>query len=390
MGICFLFEDVNYQMITNQHVISFVAMVFCACPMVTTGQDKDSAFIGDAWSDTRNPVAQVWNGQRLDLWSLKPPVRPIVPAESFGNHSHSPVDCFVAEKLKIQGIRMSCEADRRTLVRRLTLDLHGLPPTPEEVEDFLLDDAPNAYERLVDRLLASPHYGVRWARHWLDVVRYADTNGFERDEFRDSMWRYRDYVVQAFNDDLPYDEFIREQLAGDELASLTPTNPRVSQQRTATGFMRLGPWDNFKFFFDSELAARDDLLTDLTNTTGSAFMGQTLSCCRCHDHKSEPLLHADHYRIRAHFAAIDLDNEVIIDSPEREEEVISHNAKVEEQLAPLGLELEVVLRPGRERLRAKTIATFPPDIQELLKLPEEQRDLTAKQRLVPYLENPDF
>jgi len=346
--------------------------------------------IGDAWQDIRNPVAKLWDGQRLDLWSLKSPVRAsvsMVPSES---PLRTPIDSFVAEKLLASGLQLSKPTDRVTFIRRVTFDLIGLPPGIEEIREFVEDNSADAYERLVDRLLSSPQYGVRWGRHWLDVVRYADTNSFERDEFKPTMWRYRDYIVDAFNADLPYDTLIREQLAGDEMVAAEPNNPRRAMQITATGFLRLGPWDTTKSKFDTEDAGRDELMVDLTNTTGSAFLGQTLACCRCHDHKTEPILHADHYRIRAFFAGVEFENEWVIDSAAEESRITEHNAAVSVRLQPLDLEVENALKPGRDRLREKTFETFPADIVKLLELPRENRDAATVEMLSPYLRKLDF
>ena len=194
------------------------------------------------------------------------------------------------------------EADRVTLIRRLTYDLTGLPPTPEEVDAFLADRAPDAYERLVDRLLASPHYGEKWGRHWLDLVRYGETNGYERDSAKPFAWRYRDYVIDAFNRDKPYDQFVREQLAGDEI------DPGSADALIATGFYRLGIWDDEPA--DRPLA-RYDGLDGIISTTGQVFLGMTINCARCHDHKVDPIPQHDYYRLLAFFQRRD--------RPERQE-----------------------------------------------------------------------
>ena len=176
-------------------------------PAPATASD---APVGDAFTDVNNPIRKIWNGERLDLWSLKPPVAAAVPAPN-GVACSNPIDGFITQKLVDAGTTPSPEADRRTLIRRVTFDLIGLPPTPEEVDAFVADSDPQAYDNLVSQLLSSPHYGERQARLWLDVVRYADTHGYERDEFRPLAWRYRDYVVRAFNADKPFDRFIVER-----------------------------------------------------------------------------------------------------------------------------------------------------------------------------------
>ncbi len=370
-------------------LIAAVAILEFAIPVV--GDDKESSTrIGDAWQDSRNPVAKTWGGQRIDHWALTVPVRTTAPSVGFSSCARIPADCFVLSKQQQVGLCLSNEADRRTLIRRATLDLIGLPPTVEEMQNFISDETANAYERLVDRLLSSPQYGMRWGRHWLDVVRYADTNGFERDEFKSTMWRYRDYVIDSFNSDLPFDQFVREQIAGDEMASTEPGHPRSQLRFTATGFLRLGPWDTTKSKFDTEEAGRDEIMVDLTNTTGSAFLGQTLGCCRCHDHKTDPLLQADHYRLRAFFAGVVFEDEKGINSSEEEARIVNHNAEVDARLEPVLLTYKAALQPGRERLRTQTLRSFPDEIVKLLELPEDQRDATTNQMLYPYLTKLDF
>ena len=194
-----------------------------------------------------------------------------------------------------RGLELNQRADKVPLLRRVTFDLIGLPPTPQEVQDFLADDSPLAYERVVDRLLASPRFGERWARHWLDIVRYADTAGFRPDFFRPEAYRYRDYVIRSFNEDLPYDRFVRQQIAGDELE---PGNPAAL---IATGFLRLYPQEGFAANFVKQ---RQDVLDDVTEVTGLTFLGLTLGCAKCHDHKFDPIEQTDFFRLQACFSAI--------------------------------------------------------------------------------------
>jgi hypothetical protein len=282
-------------------------------PVATKGER-----VGDAWTDARNPIRRLFNGERLDLWSLIPPATAPPPAVSGKSRVSTPVDNFVVAKLESHRLAPSPEADRRTLIRRLYVDLVGLPPTPEDVDAFVKDSDPQAYEKLVERLLASPHYGQRWARYWLDLVRYADTDGFELDEFRTQAWRYRDYVIRSFNSDKPYDQFIKEQLAGDEmLAGQAPTTPAQVDQLVATGFLRLGPVDATLDVKEKD-KGRDQFLADVVNTTGAAFLGVTLSCCQCHDHKYDPLSQAVHYRFRAFLAGVQPRDDLSIDSPDEQ------------------------------------------------------------------------
>jgi hypothetical protein len=205
------------------------------------------------------------------------------------------IDAFLAEKLLAAGLHASPLADRRTLVRRMTFDVTGLPPTADEVEAFVADEAPDAVERLVDRLLASPAYGEHLAVTWLDAVRYADTNGFERDELRPQIWRYRDWCIDAFNADMPYDRFLTEQLAGDELVGEAPADSVESGALIATGYLRLGPFDSTAPIFQEAERHRAELLAEIVSTTGSAVLGLAMSCCNCHDHKSDPVATAEYY-----------------------------------------------------------------------------------------------
>ncbi len=233
-------------------------------------------------------------------WSLQPLARPRLPAIAEDAWSRGPIDRFVLAKLREQDLVPSSPADRRTLIRRLYLDLLGLAPTPEEIERFAADDLPLAYERLVEQVLASPHYGERWARHWLDVVRFAESNGFETNVERPNAYRYRDWVIAALNRDLPYDRFVTAQLAGDRAAQ------DGSLDDAATGFLVAGATDIVKSP-DPLLTAmqRQDELTDMVNTTGTAFLGLTLGCARCHTHKFDPILQKDFYALQAIFAGVE-------------------------------------------------------------------------------------
>ena len=207
----------------------------------------------------------------------------------------NPIDAFVLARMKREGLRPSPVADEVTLVRRLYFDLLGLPPTPEELEAYRRDRSPDAWARLVDRLLESPRYGERWAQHWMDVVRYAESDGFEYDTHRNDAWRYRDYLIRVFNEDRPYDRFVTEQLAGDELW------PTDEEALVAAGFNRLGPLR--KNAGNQDVASsRNEVLTEMTNVVGAAFLGVTLGCARCHNHKFDPIRQSDYYRIQAYFA----------------------------------------------------------------------------------------
>ncbi len=239
-------------------------------------------------------------------WSLRPLLRPRLPwlTADDARWVRTPVDAFVIAKLREKGLAPAPEADRRTLVRRLYFDLIGLPPTPEAVEAFVNDAAPDAYERLVDRLLDSPQYGERWGRHWLDVVHYGDTHGYDKDKPRPNAWPYRDYVIRAFNADKPYGRFVQEQVAGDVLFPGTPDGIE------ALGFIAAGPWDFIGHVevpetkMDGKVARHLDRDDMVSNTIGT-FMSLTVHCAQCHNHKFDPISQEDYYSLQAVFAAVD-------------------------------------------------------------------------------------
>jgi hypothetical protein len=232
-------------------------------------------------------------GEAAVPWRYQTLQRPPLPAASADPWIRQPLDAFILDRLQQQQLPPTSAAERRTLLRRAYYDLLGLPPSPEEVDAFLSDPDENAYEQLIDRLLDSPHYGEKWGRHWLDLVRYAETNGYERDTDKPFMWRYRDYVIDSFNADKPYDQFTLEQLAGDELAEVTPDS------LTATGYYRLMIWDDEPGA--GALEGRYDVLDDIVSTTGQVFLGMTLGCARCHDHKKDPIPQRDYYSMMAFF-----------------------------------------------------------------------------------------
>ena len=252
-----------------------------------------------AWVDSGTP----WPSERVldlyetttdvragrDWWSLQPVERPAVPSLA-----KQPIDAFILAKLKRESMKPAPRADRRTLARRAYFDLTGLPPTPEQLEQFIGDDSPDAWPKLIERLLASPRYGERWSRYWLDLVRFAETDGYERDKLKSNIWRYRDWVINALNDDMPYTRFVAEQLAGDEVPE------RTKQSVIATGMIRAGTWNDEPNDPADYLYTR---LEDMVHTTTSAFLGLTVKCARCHDHKFDPILQSDYYRIASFFWA---------------------------------------------------------------------------------------
>jgi mono/diheme cytochrome c family protein len=225
-------------------------------------------------------------------WAFQPIKRPAIPAVKDRQWVRNPIDAFILARLEAKQLSPNPPATKREWIRRVFYDLTGLPPSPHEVEQFVADTSPDAYEKRIDRLLASPRYGEKWGRHWLDLVRFAETNSYERDGRKPNAWRYRDYVIRSFNDDKPYDRFLREQLAGDEMPD------GGTDGLIATGYYRLGIWDDEPT--DRELA-RFDELDDIVATTGQVFLGLTVDCARCHDHKIDPISQKDYYRLLAFF-----------------------------------------------------------------------------------------
>ena len=305
-------------------------------------------------------------------WSFVPPKRAGVPKTK--HQTTNAIDAFVRARLEKEGLKPSPRADKLTLIRRVTLDLTGLPPAPEDVDAFLKDDAPDAFEKLEERLLASPHFGERWATHWLDVVRFAESNGYEADGERPHAWRYRDYVVKSFNDDKPYDRFLTEQLAGDELAGKDAKD--TPELLIATGMHRCGPVHMVSGNLDADVL-RQELLTEIVNGVGSAFLGLTFACTRCHDHKFDPLSAGDYYRLQAFFGAakyadVDFATKEEKDArKKRVDEIAARAAPLKRQIADLDAPVRArVAKEKREKLEAK--------YRDALDTPADTR--TAEQR----------
>ncbi|MBK7930169.1 MAG: DUF1549 domain-containing protein [Bryobacterales bacterium] len=277
-------------------------------------------------------------------WSFQPRSQPAIPAFTAPRDKSwvkNPIDAFILDRLKKEGLPHAPLASKQTLIRRVYYDLTGLPPTPAEVAAFVADPRPDAYEKLVDKLLASPRYGERWGQHWLDVVRFAESDGFEYDTHRPDAWRYRDYVIKSFNDDKPYDQFLREQLAGDEME---PTNHEAI---IASGFNRLAALR--KNAGNQEVASsRNEVLTEMTNIVGSALLGVTLGCARCHDHKFDPLRQKDYYRMQAFFAPVH-ENDFVTANEEERKQWEAKNKELDEQIKKLRGEMKGL--KGEERGR---------------------------------------
>lgn len=330
-----------------------IAVLFAALlPIAAVAQAADSA----EWSRR----LQAGRG----FWAFQPIADPQPPATA-SPWAYTPVDAFILAGLRQAGLQPAPAASKEKLLRRVFLDLIGLPPTPEEAAQFLNDRSPRAYANLVERLLASPHYGERWALKWLDVARYADTDGFERDGYREHAWRYRDYVLRSFNADKPYDRFVQEQIAGDELF------PHDVEALIATGFNGAGPRHIVSGNQDKQ-EARQEVLSEMTAGVGQVFLGLTVQCARCHDHKFDPIAQADYYRLQAFFAAADLTdaNTASLDELLRYEAALkAHKAR----LAPIRKQLKRIEEPYREKARAIKRAKLAPHFRAALDTPERDR-----------------
>ncbi len=276
----------------------------------------------------------------------------------------NPIDNFVLARLQAEKLAPSPRASRAALIRRVTFDLIGLPPTPAEVAAFVADQSPDAYEKLVDRLLASPRYGERWARHWLDLVRYAESDGYRVDDFRPTAWRFRDYVIRSLNADKPYDRFVQEQIAGDEL---WPEDPDA---RIATGYLTLWIYEYNNRDAVGQIAT---ILNDVTDTTADVFLGQGIQCARCHDHKFDPILQKDYFRLQAFFAPIMPVAEAPVASGGERAAWAQEMAGWERKTADVRAKLEKLETPFHEKAYEDALAKFPRETQALIKKPVAER-----------------
>jgi hypothetical protein len=313
-----------------------------------------------------------------NFWAFRPVAKPAVPAVKDKQWVKTPIDAFILAKLEEKNLKTNPPTDRLTLLRRATIDITGLQPTPEQIQQFLNDKSPDAWEKVVDRLLASPAYGERWGRHWLDVVRYADSNGFKADETRPNIWRYRDYVIQSLNEDKPYDRFVKEQIAGDELY---PGDPDAL---VAMGFNR--------HWIDETNAAalyprRQETLDDMTTVTGVAFLGLTFGCARCHDHKFDPILQKDYYRLQAFFANTSFgDGPIPLKDPEQRRKYEEQKAAYDEKTKDIRAEMAKLVEPLRTSKIQGGIKTFEQDVQAAILLDPSQR--TPMQQMMYHTAEP--
>jgi len=303
--------------------------------------------------------------QQRKYWALQPVHRPPVPEVKDTAWVRTPIDAFVLSRLEAKNIRPTPGADRVTLLRRTSFDIIGLPPAPEEIDAFVADQSPNAWEKVVDRLLASPHYGELWGRHWLDLARFAESEGFKSDETRPNAWRYRDYVINSFNANKPYDRFVKEQIAGDEL---WPNDP---QARVATAFHRHYPDESNA---RNLMQRRQEILNDITDTTGATFLAMTYGCARCHTHKFDPILHTDYYRLQAFFANTAADDNIPLISPQEQETWKAKMAVWEEKTKDVRAQIAALLAPVREKQYKEIFDKYPEEIQAAIVKPAGERN----------------
>lgn len=313
-----------------------------------------------------------FNESERNHWSFQPVTRPPIPivAPKVGSPPQNEIDAFILAPLLKEGMSLSAPADKLTLLRRVKFDLVGLPPTPEEAAEFLADQSPEAYEQLVERLLASPHYGEAWGRMWLDVVRFAETAGFNADPARPLAYKYRDYVIRAFNRDLPFDRFLQEQLAGDELF------PDDAEALAATGYCRMWPDESNA---SNIHLARQTALDDLTGHVGAAVLGLSIGCAQCHDHKFDPILQSDFYQLQAFFSGIVLEDKVPVGKHEQLAEYRRQQQMWLDETADVRHELHDIEKAARIKMAGDKRMKFPADVLAAIDCPPEERSTMQRQ-----------
>lgn len=305
-----------------------------------------------------------FSAEQRAYWAFQPVSRPELPDVRNSDRVRTPIDRLLLSRLEAQGLTYSAPANKMELLRRAKFDLLGLPPTPEEIDAFLADDRPDAFEHLIDGFLSSPHYGERWGRIWLDLVRFAETAGFNADPARPLAYKYRDYVIRSFNNDTPYNRFVQEQIAGDELF---PDNPAAL---IATAYNRLWPDESNA---SDVLLARQDALNDLTANVGAVFLGLSVGCAQCHDHKFDPILQTDFYQLQAFFAGIVLEDRVPVGSHAELENYASRRARWLEETEKVRTELHELEHPARIKASHIKRLKFPAIVLEAIDTPVEQR-----------------
>ncbi len=362
---------------------------------------NDGAASTEATDDDASDLKGQAGDSPSDHWSFRPPVRPSVPMARLAERVQNPIDAFVIAALEAKGLNLSAEASREVLLRRASFDLIGLPPSPDEVREFLADRDERAYERLIERLLASPHYGERWGRHWLDVAGYADSAGvLSEDRPLPTAFRYRDYVIRAFNSDKPYDRFLQEQIAGDELTDywtafekLDRLPDEVVEAVTATGYLRCAPDSSrpdFNTIKNADAQYFYPTINDTLQIVASSTMGLTLQCARCHSHKFDPIPQVEYYRLQSIFMAAfrprqwvpQMERRVFVASAAQKKTADEHNGKLDAEIARLKKELTDLRTQYKQKLFDDRLATVPEpiraDVQQALSKPADQRTPVEK------------
>ena len=361
------FDQISFKILKKMGL--FVPFALLVVASITLGQEKV-------------PSEPELTSADKSHWAFQSPKNSPPPTVKNSTWANNPIDLFILEKLEAKKLAPSQPASKEHLIRRATLDLIGLPPTINEINAFLNDQNPNAYESLIDRLLSSPHYGERWSLFWLDLARYAESNGYEADGERSQFWRYRDYVLNAFNSDKPYYEFILEQLGGDILAKsmMKPNeevpqaiirNPKIAELFNAAGFNRCGPTHMVGGNTDQEIL-RQENLTEMTTAVGSVFMGLTIGCARCHDHKFDPLSQVDYYRMQAFFGSTYF-KEIDMVSPAQKKARDDESFKYKQQLTPLKASVDAIDKPVREKLTKAKIESLDKETKIALATDVKQR-----------------
>lgn len=337
---------------------------------------------GAVWPEHGEAVREVSGGiseSDRQWWAFQPLTRPEVPAREEDSWSRTEIDRFIYDRLAAEQMQPAPRASKEQLIRRVYYDLLGLPPTPEEVAEFVHNDSPDAWEQLVERLLDDHRYGEHWGRYWLDLVRYAESDGWNQDAYRPHIWRYRDYVVRSFNNDKPYPQFVREQLAGDEMPGRDP------DALAATGYLRLGIYE---YNQRDAKSLWDDSMNEITDVTADVFIGMGMACARCHDHKFDPILQQDYFKLRAFFEPLIWRDDVPMATPEELAAYEQQHAKWLEASAEIQTQIEALLKPYYDRKWVSTVEKFPLDIQACFHKPVEER--TSWEHQMAYLVGRQF
>ena len=327
--------------------------------------------IGAPWPDIDKVVVTTdgFTEKQHAYWFFQPVVK-VSPPKAGGKWARNDIDRFIAKKHADLKLTPAPDAHRRELARRAYFDLHGLPPSTQQLAAFVKDPDPKAYEKLVDELLASPRYGERWAQHWLDLVRYAESDGYNQDAYRPTVWRYRDYVIKSFNYDKPYDQFVREQLAGDEIA------PEDPDTLIATAYLR---HPVYEYNLRDVRGQWEVILTDMTDNAGEVFLGLSMGCARCHDHKFDPIRQKDYYRLRAFFTPVHWREDLKLATPAEKKVFDEQQAKWETATASIRARIDALTGPGIKRKVETWRKSFPEDLQAMTLKPAERRAALEKQ-----------